>query len=299
MSRRSTTGCRSPNSSDILEDCGAEILVVDRHPCRGRAPSSPPVSKCRHVVLASPQPPDRPGWTATKTWCEIAAPMSGCRPQWRRCGGAVLYQRQHRTAQGRDAQPCQHCSRRAVPSPPAYRAGSRNRRADLRPAVSRRRHRARRFRRMMAAGALSILPRFDAAPRAANVIEQRQGHRARVRVPTMLRMMLEHPDCGRRDLIEPARDSVRRRADAAGVAGGVARGDAAGPLHSQLWHDRDGIELHDACRTRGCVAERRRPGKANSIGRRMLGSRIVDPGYGGDRTCRPARSAKSSCAARV
>ena len=97
---------------------------------------------------------------------------------------------------------------------------------------------------LMAAGSLSILPRFDAA-RALERVEQ---HRVTVLngVPTMLRMMLEHPDCRGRDLIQLLNVPFGGAPMPPSLLKELLDGDAAGALPAQLRHDRNGIELHDA-----------------------------------------------------
>ncbi len=121
---------------------------------------------------------------------------------------------------------------------------------------------------LMAAGALTILPRFDAA-RALERIEQRQVTITSA-VPTMLRIMLDHPDCPRRDL-----SSLEK----------VPFGGAPMPpaLLTQLLevmpkarflHSYGMTETVSSCSSLPDIwlrPERAARGKTNSIGRALLG----------------------------
>jgi long-chain acyl-CoA synthetase len=179
----------------IIEDCGAEILVVDSVHAEAGAELAAR-AKMRHVVYASPEPPARSGWLGYEALVAQSKPA----PYAGRGGDdvaaivytsgstghpkGVMHSHANIVAAGfAVAAGYQLCEESvALVSGPLFHVGATGLAIPA----------------LMAGGMLSILPRFDAG-RALDRVEE---HRVTVLngVPTMLRMMLERPDCSSRNL---------------------------------------------------------------------------------------------------
>ena len=179
----------------IIEDCGAEILVVDSVHAEAGAELAA-CTKCRHVVYASPGSPIRPEWTRYEELVARSAPAHYAG----RSGddvAAIVY------TSGSTGQPkgVMHSHANIVAAGFAVAAGYQLDEETVSLISGPLFHVGATglgIPTLMAAGALSVLPRFDAG-RALDRVEQ---HRVTVLngVPTMLRMMLERPDCSSRNL---------------------------------------------------------------------------------------------------
>ena len=251
--------------TEILADCGAEILIVDRthaHVIDDIAARVAP----RHIVLASPEAPDRRDWTGYEDLIAAAEPM----PDAGRSGDdiAALFYTSGSTGRPKGVMhshanifaacsaiiPAYGLDEESVAmiAGPLFHVGATGLAIPV----------------MAAAGALTILPRFD----AGLVLERIERDKVTVTsaVPTMLRMLLEHPDCRRRDI-----SSLRR----------VPFGGAPMPpaLLAQLLavmpnatflHSYGMTETVSSC---SCLPDawlrpaRAAAGKANSIGRALFG----------------------------
>ena len=124
---------------------------------------------------------------------------------------------------------------------------------------------------LMAAGALSILPRFD----AGRALDRIEAHRVTVLngVPTMLRMMLERPDCKNRDL----KSLLRVPFGGAPMPPALLDELLVVMPKAQFIHSFGMTETVSSCTMLPDMwlrAERRAAGKSNSIGRALLGVEI-------------------------
>jgi long-chain acyl-CoA synthetase len=179
----------------IIEDSGADILVVDSvHAEVGAELAARTKIGC--VVYASPEPPSRPKWTAYEDLVAQSRPV----PYAGRGGddvAAIVY------TSGSTGQPkgVMHSHANIVAAGFAVAAGYQLDEDSVSLISGPLFHVGATglgIPTLMAGGMLSILPRFDAG-RALDRVEQ---HRVTVLngVPTMLRMMVERPDCSSRDL---------------------------------------------------------------------------------------------------
>ncbi len=252
----------------ILRDCGARILIADATFAHLAEAVAADVA-LDHIVSATPGAPSRQGWTAYDSLIEQCAPADDAG----RCGDdlaalfytsgstgqpkGVMHSHANILAAGFGVVPAYGLDEESVAliSGPLFHVGAMGLAIPT----------------LMAAGALSILPRFD----AARVLERIETHHVTITagVPTMMRMLLEHPECRRRDL-----SSLRR----------VPFGGAPMPpaLLAQLLdvmpkarflHSYGMTETVSSCSSLPDVwlrPERATRGKAQSIGRALLGVEI-------------------------
>ena len=181
--------------ADILTDCGAEILIVDRTHAHVVDDLTGRIA-FKHVVLAAPGRPERADWEGYEDLIAGAASM----PDAGRSGDdvAALFYTSGSTGRPKGvmhshANISAACSAVieayeldqasvALIAGPLFHVGATGLAIPV----------------IAAAGALTILPRFD----ASLVLQRIERDKVTVTsaVPTMLRMLLEHPDCRRRDI---------------------------------------------------------------------------------------------------
>ncbi|MBR0934277.1 long-chain-fatty-acid--CoA ligase [Bradyrhizobium jicamae] len=252
----------------IIEDCGADILVVDAvHAELGVELAARTDCKC--VVYASPEPPARSEWVAYEDLVRGAQPA--------RCTGrsgddvaAIVY------TSGSTGQPkgVMHSHANIVAAGFAVAAGYQLDEDSVSLISGPLFHvgaTGLAIPTLMAAGTLSILPRFDAR-RALQRVEQ---HRVTVLngVPTMLRMMLEHPECRDHDLSS----LLRVPFGGAPMPPSLLKELLTVMPRARFLHSFGMTETVSSCTMLPDAwlrEDRRAANKFNSIGRAMLGSEV-------------------------
>ena len=252
----------------IIEDSGAKILVVDAVHSEAGAELAARTN-CRHVIFAAPEPPARPEWRPYEELVAKSAPV----PDAGRSGddvAAIVY------TSGSTGSPkgVMHSHANIVAAGFAVAAGYQLDEATVSLISGPLFHvgaTGLAIPTLMAGGALSILPRFDAG-RALERVEQ---HRVTVLngVPTMLRMMLEQPGCGSRDLTS----LLRVPFGGAPMPPTLLKELLVVMPRARFLHSFGMTETVSSCTMlpdEWLREERRTANKFNSIGRVMLGSEI-------------------------
>ena len=252
----------------IIEDSGAKILVVDAVHAEAGAELAARTN-CRHVIFAAPEPPARPEWRPYEELVAKSAPV----PDAGRSGddvAAIVY------TSGSTGSPkgVMHSHANIVAAGFAVAAGYQLDEATVSLISGPLFHvgaTGLAIPTLMAGGALSILPRFDAG-RALERVEQ---HRVTVLngVPTMLRMMLEQPGCGSRDLTS----LLRVPFGGAPMPPTLLKELLVVMPRARFLHSFGMTETVSSCTMlpdEWLREERRTANKFNSIGRVMLGSEI-------------------------
>jgi long-chain acyl-CoA synthetase len=257
-----------PELVAIMENAGAKILVVDAVHAEAGAELAARAN-CRYVIFASPQRPDRREWIAYEELATKTAPA----PDAGRSGddvAAIVY------TSGSTGSPkgVMHSHANIIAAGFAVAAGYQLDEQTVSLISGPLFHVGATglgIPTLMAAGMLSILPRFDAG-RALERVE-RHGVTVLNGVPTMLQMMVQHPDCGRRDLT-----SLRRVPFGGAPMPPTLLAELLAVMpRAQFIHSFGMTETVSSCTMLPDIwlrEERRAAGKFNSIGRVMLGSEL-------------------------
>jgi len=252
----------------IIADCGAETLIVDpAHAAVGAELAAR--SKLRRVIHAALGAAPRPEWIGYEELVAQSSPM----PYAGRCGddvAAIVY------TSGSTGQPkgVMHSHANIIAAGFAVAAGYELGEDSVSLISGPLFHVGATglgIPALMAGGMLSILPRFD----AGRALDRVETHRVTVLngVPTMLRMMLERPDCGSRDLTS----LLRVPFGGAPMPPALLEELLVVMPRARFLHSFGMTETVSSCTMLPDVwlrKERRAANKFNSIGRAMLGTEL-------------------------